>query len=444
MTNISVNNPKLIISNTPSKPIVNSSSSNDLKKQLNDIVNNSGLLTVQAGASVDNLITAIGKYIYDEQGKGKLSDKQLKLIAQIYLLLKQNRNSNPKESVFTQFERNNRYAYDGTKILENRRDAIKGSKHRTETAWTSYLKDVLAFESGNRGDEEFDINDIFKYLNTDNTSDNKAKRRALRHLGSVVKKEETNDELVSHFHNKKVLERALKTLEVGAKRKEDETAKAKQDLTTFEMGKKKKAFDTLKEKRYHQKNMQRAETFHKYRQYQKALLVLRTFKQLKQQRNSAFPPESHLANVNCDGLGLVYTSSPIKQGYINSLLSPNVLINSQPVLSNFLNTGFSEENIENNRMIGSQSCPQLRTGTDSTTKMPMIYDSSRKNNKGNGFKKRKPRNTPNYLSPTTASLKKRRGVFENLGGEPWFPNSTYAGDRLTGEIGRTKYSHSVT
>ena len=100
--------------------------------------------------------------------KGKLSANNLNLVRALYVLLKIARkthlNSAPHAvSMFNSFDRTNRYHYNENKTLSGGRNP---ERSKTETAWTSYFKDVLAYESGQRGSRTFELEEMFPELMT--------------------------------------------------------------------------------------------------------------------------------------------------------------------------------------------------------------------------------------------------------------------------------------
>ena len=119
----------------------------------------------------DDLIEAIGTYVFNKQAQSELKDADLNLVKELYLLLKVARKihvdgDNPiRFNMFDNFERPKRYHYNDNKTLSGERNkTISESPLKDATAWTSYFKDVLAYESTRDGGKAFDKNNMFNSI----------------------------------------------------------------------------------------------------------------------------------------------------------------------------------------------------------------------------------------------------------------------------------------
>ena len=128
-------------------------------------------------SDLDDVIEAIGKHVHNNQKIRKLSANNKSLVRELYVLLKIARkihlNSTPQAvSIFNSFDRANRYHYnENDKSLSDGRNPInKNGRSKTETAWTSYFKDVLAYESGQRGRRTFELEEMFPELMTQSST----------------------------------------------------------------------------------------------------------------------------------------------------------------------------------------------------------------------------------------------------------------------------------
>ena len=123
----------------------------------------------------DDLIEAIGTDVFNKQAQNNLKEVDLNIVRELYLLLKVARkihSDNDKTitySMFGNFERTNRYNYGNDKTLTGGRSPKKtDGRLKTETAWTSYFKDVLAYESTRDGGKKFNKSNMFKNIEIKN------------------------------------------------------------------------------------------------------------------------------------------------------------------------------------------------------------------------------------------------------------------------------------
>ena len=125
-------------------------------------------------SDLDDVVS--GKHVHNNQKIRKLSANNKSLVRELYVLLKVARkihlNSTPQAvSIFNSFDRANRYNYGNDKSLSDGRNPInKNGQSKTETAWTSYFKDVLAYESGQRGRRTFELGEMFPELMTQSST----------------------------------------------------------------------------------------------------------------------------------------------------------------------------------------------------------------------------------------------------------------------------------
>ena len=117
------------------------------------------------------MIEAIGADVFNKQAQNKLECNYLNFVRELYLLLKVARrihsdNTNTiRFNMFDNFERTNRYHYNDNKTLSDKRNPKKADHStKTETAWTSYFKDVLAYESITDGSQTFNENNMFNTI----------------------------------------------------------------------------------------------------------------------------------------------------------------------------------------------------------------------------------------------------------------------------------------
>lgn len=123
----------------------------------------------------DDLIEAIGTDVFKKQAQNNLTEVDLNVVSELYLLLKVAHKIHSSDSdsitysMFNNFKRTNRYNYGVDKTLTGGRSPKKtDGRLKTETAWTSYFKDVLAYESTRDGGKKFNKSNMFNTLEIKN------------------------------------------------------------------------------------------------------------------------------------------------------------------------------------------------------------------------------------------------------------------------------------